>query len=112
MSEKEFVKFVMNRLESHGLWADGWEFSIVPEFRGFYGYTNFETKIILFSREHWPTSERNMKEMALHEIAHALCGHGRHDLEWWDKLIDIGGRGVWVEYEDRIKSIGVEVVYH
>lgn len=112
MSESEFVKLVMSQLKSRGLWDEGWEFSIVPELsHNAYGYTNFVNKVIYFSREHWPTSDRNMKELVLHEIAHALCGHGEHNLEWWDKLIDIGGRGVWAEYPDKIKSIGVSVTY-
>lgn len=111
MSEEEFVKFVMSRLKSHGLWAEGWEFSIVPEYKGWRGYTDNEKKHIIFSRDCWPTDERNMKEQVLHEIAHALVGHGEHNLEWWDKLIDIGGRGIWVEHPEKIKSIGVSVVY-
>lgn len=111
MTEPEFFKFVFDQLKSHGLWSQGWEFSIVPEYKGYYAYTDVEKKFILFTRESWPTSARNMKETVLHEIAHALVGHGEHNLEWWDKLIDIGGRGVWVEYEDKIESIGVTVVY-
>lgn len=106
----------MDRLKSHGLWAEGWEFSVVPDmtFLGFedgHGYTNFQDKVLIFSKENWPTDERNMKEQVLHEIAHALCGHGEHNLEWWDKLLDIGGRGVWVENPERIKFVGVTIVY-
>ena len=111
MTEEEFVAFIKAQFRSHGLWSDGWEFSIVPEIRSLHGYTDNEKRFIVFSREHWPTSERNMKETVLHEIAHALCGHGEHNLEWWDKLIDIGGRGIWVEYPEKIKFIGVTVIY-
>lgn len=116
MEDKEFIKFVLDRLKSHGLWKEGWEFSIVPDlqFLGLetgHGYTNFEDKVLIFSRENWPTLERNMKEQVLHEIAHALVGHGEHTLDWWDKLIDIGGRGIWVEHPNHIKSIGVTIIY-
>lgn len=116
MEEREFVRYVLSMLKLYGLWDLGWEFSIVPDlkFLGLetgHGYTNFEDKVLIFSRENWPTIERNQKEQVLHEIAHALVGHGEHDLEWWDKLIVLGGRGVWVEYPERIKSIGVTVVY-
>ena len=73
-----------------------WSFEIVDDLDGKWGFTNFETKVISISREDWPTETRNIVELINHEVAHALCGHGRHDLEWWDKLIDIGGRGVWI----------------
>lgn len=111
MTQDEFVKYVKEKFREHGLWQDGWEFSIVPEYNNYHGYTNHETKVILFSREGWPTIERNMKETVLHEIAHALVGHGEHTLDWWDKLLDIGGRGIWVEYPERMKNIGVTVIY-
>lgn len=116
MNEEEFNKFVMKLFRSHGLWEDGWRFLTVSHFPSTdetetHGYTDVKNKIIFFSRDSWPTLERNMKEVVRHEIAHALVGHGEHTLDWWDMLIDIGGRGIWVENESRIKSVGVTVVY-
>ena len=99
------------RLRSHGLAAKGWTYEIVDDLDGLYGFTDVPNKHISLSRAFWPTLGRNVKEQVLHEIAHALCSHGDHNLEWWDKYTDIGGKGVWVEHPDRIKTIGVVVTY-
>ena len=109
MDEHEFSALAHARFASHGLTADGWTFKVSDLPEGYYGFTDFETKTIEFERAHFPVSERNGRELILHEIAHALVGHGEHDLEWWDKLIDIGGRGVWVQ--PGIKSIGLSISF-
>lgn len=97
MNELETRSLLISLFATHGLTAQGWTYEI----RDFlvadrFGYANFETKTIQISKYEWPTTARNVREVCLHEIAHALVGHGNHNLEWWDKLIDIGGRGVWV----------------
>lgn len=111
LTDEEILRIADQRLSDHGLKHEGWTLEIQDECNNRYGYTDFESKTIVLYRESWPTADRNIKEVILHEIAHALCGHGAHNLEWWDKLIDIGGRGIWVENEDKIKSIGVSVIY-
>lgn len=113
LDEKEITRILRLTIGSAThLGTDGWSFRIVDELpNSQYGYTDFDKKVISLSREHWPTLERNIRELINHEVAHALCGHGEHNLEWWDKLIDIGGRGIWVEHEDKIKHIGVVIKY-
>ena len=112
MTEEEILEFADAQLRTRGLKNEGWTIEIKDSCDGHYfGYTNFETKTIEIYRQHWPTLDRNIKETIKHEVAHVLCGHGEHTLDWWDKLIDIGGRGIWVMDEARIKSIGVSVVY-
>lgn len=97
MEESEVENFIRIRLFSHGLAAKGWTYEITDVVGDdYFGFTNFETKTLYVSRAEWPTTERNIKEVIFHELAHALCGHGEHNLEWWDKLTDIGGKGVWV----------------
>lgn len=97
LDEQDILHILDRRFRSFGLALDGWTFEIIDGFDdGVFGRTNQETKTVSLAREYWPTEDRNIHELISHEIAHALCGHGRHDLEWWDKLIDIGGRGIWV----------------
>lgn len=83
-------------LKEFGLDEAGWTFGIVDSLDGRFGYTDDSKKTIEISREHFPTFNRNVEELIRHEVAHAICGHGLHNLEWWDTLMDIGGRGVWV----------------
>ena len=111
--EKLVLNFLYHRLASHGLLNEGWLGEIVDTLEeNKMGFTYQDVKVIQLNRDIVRgASERNAKELVLHEVAHALCGHGEHNLQWWDKLIDIGGRGVWAEYPERIKFIGVKVVY-
>lgn len=94
MDEPTIISMVETQFDIHGLTE--WTFRIVDDLDGNWGYTHSDTKHIEIARDFLPTKDRNVKELVLHEVAHALCGHGRHDLEWWDKLMSIGGCGVWV----------------
>lgn len=98
-TEEQTIDLIERRIDIWALKGSGWAVEFVDDLDGKYGYTNQHTKTIQISREYFPTTERNAKELALHELAHGLCGHGLHNLEWWDQLMDIGGRGVWV-FED------------
>lgn len=111
MTEEEILNFADAQLRTRGLKDEGWTLEIKDGATNRYGFTNFDTKTIEIYRQHWPTLDRNIKETIKHEVAHALVGHGEHTLDWWDKLMDIGGRGIWVLDGYRIKSIGVSVVY-
>jgi hypothetical protein len=99
MNEQEIVRMAYLMFAEYDL--VGWAFDIVddlPQFDVGVGYTNIETKRVILSRETWPvTNNENMKELVRHEVAHAICGHGRHDLEWWETLRGIGGSGTWFE---------------
>lgn len=112
MNESEFIALAQVQFVQHGLDLDGWTFEItdLPK-EGMHGHCDFDAKLIRFQRSDLPCLDRNGHELVRHEIAHALVGHGEHNLEWWDKLIDIGGRGIWVEYGDKIRRIGVVVSY-
>ena len=96
MTEQELIAVFEYQFIIHGLKDNGWTFAIVDDLDGKWGFTHSDNKHIEISRECWPTLTRNLTELALHEVAHAICGHGRHNLEWWDKLMAIGGCGVWV----------------
>ena len=111
ISEQQIHELAFCQFLIHNLLGSGWQLRIEDEFDGRYGDTDFDSKIITLYREHWPTLDRNIRELIYHEIAHALCGHGEHNLEWWDKLIDIGGRGIWVQPNAVITNIGVQVTY-
>ena len=111
MNESEVAALAQMLFIRHGLDLDGWTFEFADLREGMHGFCHTDTRRIEFARDALPCSDRNARELVLHEIAHALCGHGEHNLAWWDKLIDIGGRGVWVEHPERIKSIGIQIVY-
>lgn len=95
MGEHRMTYIAYDLLEKYK--ADkGWTFHIVDHLDGLFGFTDFEAKIIKVSRAEFPTYNRNIVELIRHEVAHVLVHHGLHNLEWWDKLIEIGGCGVWV----------------
>ena len=49
------------------------------------------------------TSACNIDETIRHEIAHALVApNDSHDQEWFDKLIEVGGTGIWVFNDGRV----------
>ena len=110
MNEQDVENFIKLRLVFHGLLAKGWTYEITDVVGdNYFGYTNFEKKVICISRYEWPTTDRNIQEVIHHEIAHALVGHGDHNLEWWDKLIEIGGRGVWVwDHDGSVEQVRIE----
>ena len=106
--EELLVDFTLDLLVRYGLSQKGWTVVMVDENEGRDGYCDQETKTITMSRMCLPTAARNLMELAKHEVAHALCGHGDHNLEWWDKLISIGGCGVWVSDEGVVYQARVE----
>lgn len=55
------------------------------------------------------TAARNIVETILHEIAHALVRpNDSHDQVWYEKLIAIGGTGVWVFNDGKARSVVVD----
>jgi hypothetical protein len=73
--------------------------------RGFWGYCDFENKVI---RIDWRVGRR-FRQTMLHEIAHALVGKLGHGEEWIKKAAEIGctPNELWryeMEEEDRKKE--------
>lgn len=84
-------------LINNDLIKDGWIVHIVDSLGNNAGKTNYERKVIMFSRELiFDTYRANLIELVKHEIAHALTtGQGEHSQAWYDKLMSIGGTGFW-----------------
>lgn len=79
-----------------------WTFVIVdehPTIEQAAGFTYFDTKCVEVYRELWPTHLSNMIEVTRHELAHAILGQGAHSVEWWEKLMELGGTGAWLDDE-------------
>lgn len=79
-------------MRKHGL--EDWSLQFV-RVHSFAGRCNYRRRIIQLN-ENW--TERAMpadvRNTILHEIAHALVGHGHgHNSVWHDKFIGIGGNG-------------------
>ena len=72
------------------------------------GRCNRSAKIITLNRRILlDTDARNSRETLLHEIAHAhtddsLPDHGR---VWYEKLIEIGGSGIWTYNNGTVRSV-------
>lgn len=103
------ISLMQEAFDTHELFQAGWTFEIVDYIgeEGLWGHTNHEEKKIRISREAWPTLDQNLRELALHEVAHALCTDGKHDLSWWDTLMSIGGCGIWVHDNGSIQHARV-----
>lgn len=113
LTDEQIYDMARILFRDHKLDEEGWTFIIQDKSeKDHFGYTDFCSKIIEVYRQSINNRiERNIRELLLHEIAHALVGHGEHDLEWWDKYTDIGGKGVWIEPDAKIKRIEVHAIY-
>jgi len=93
--------YANEQLFKHGL--KGW--SIAWHDQGeMAGRCSFGPKIITLNRRVLlNTAARNIRETILHEITHALVapdvGHGQL---WYEKLLEIGGTGIWVFNDGRV----------
>lgn len=79
-------------LDTHGLTAQGWSFAFDNAKRRS-GCCHYGTKTITVSRAITSLNDdASLRETMLHEIAHALVGHGHgHDRVWAAKCREIGG---------------------
>mgnify|MGYP001806380367 CR=1 FL=1 len=85
----------------HGL--EGWRVEWCDYIEGKAGWCWPTSRVITLSRHHLLEAKaRNIRECLLHEIAHALVGDGDHDEEWWNKLLELGGDGIWVMKDGRV----------
>lgn len=103
----EIPKELDRLLTLHGLDKEGWTYELVDGLGNYGGFTHQNLKKIAINIQYLPTKDRNIQELLLHEVAHALCGHGEHNLEWWDKLIDIGGRGIWIHDDGELTQVRI-----
>lgn len=108
LTEDAIAEMLRSSLRQHSLTSSGWDFRIEDSIRGLGGYTDFDRKLILLSRDYWPTSNENIAELVRHEVAHAIRGVGDHDREWWDILVSIGGHGIWISDEGEEIRVIVE----
>lgn len=102
LTEQRILELAQKALDRNGLTTKGWRVEIVDFIDigdsgdGAFGFTDIGASTIRLARC-WvkDTYPENIHELIRHEVAHALCGHGDHNQEWWDKLISLGGHGVW-----------------
>lgn len=96
MTNDEILALALEQLKLTGLSDKGWTVILDHESDDQFGNADQDTKTITLFASYFPTLDRNIIELIRHEMAHALVGHGKHNLEWWDQLMDLGGRGIWV----------------
>jgi hypothetical protein len=86
----------------------------VADLQSALGLCDYERKTIMIDKSRfWLLSWEQLKEIILHEVAHALCpGHG-HDEVWKAKAIEIGCSGQqFARYNlKKIKDDAYQVLY-
>lgn len=90
-------------MDKHGL--QDWKLEWCDHMENASGRCFFAPKVIVLDRfDVLDTAARNIREIILHEIAHALVGPDvdSHGQEWWEKLLEIGGDGIWVTNKGRV----------
>jgi hypothetical protein len=87
-------KLAVDLMTKHNLIQNGWSFSYDNAKRRF-GVCKYRTKTIGLSTHLVSLNDEiNVKDTILHEIAHALVGHGHgHNHVWQRKAIEIGCNG-------------------
>lgn len=81
-------------MTKHNLVGNGWKFAFDNSKRRL-GCCKFRIKTITFSKNYVPLVDLvEYTDTILHEIAHALVGHGHgHDMVWKRKALEIGCNG-------------------
>ena len=79
-------------MQEHGLTEQGWKFDFSTSARRI-GVCKHRLKLIEFSLHRIGSDREVIKDIILHEIAHALCGpkHG-HDAYWRAMCVRIGAK--------------------
>jgi predicted SprT family Zn-dependent metalloprotease len=80
-----------NLIKEHGLYEKGWRFNL-GNMKRLVGRCEYKTKQIKFSVHYLlKSSQREIRNVILHEIAHALVGPGHHhDYVWRRQARAIG----------------------
>ena len=95
-------------MEQYGLIGQGWTIKFLDENKENAGQVFHTPKLITFTREFiHDTRIENLRELVLHEVAHALCPNGDHTQEWRDMLTSIGGSGRWYMTADFYREVKV-----
>lgn len=106
MNLKEVRLLAVELMGKHELIQRGWSFQFDNSKRRL-GVCNYRKKVIGMSSYLIPyTKIDKIKDTLLHEIAHALVGHGHgHSKVWKEKAIEIGcsGKRCYNPMEDLIK---------
>lgn len=92
-------------MAEHGLKEQGWKFDL-DSGKQRIGCCHHDTKTITYSKHFLPESEMEaIKDVILHEIAHALVGsnHG-HDWTWKRKCLEIGAKPERLDYESKLSK--------
>lgn len=95
-------------MEEYGLTQQGWTIKFLDTNEQNAGQVFHRPKLITFTREFiFDTRIENLRELVLHEVAHALCPNGDHTQQWRDKLTEIGGSGRWYLSADFWREVSV-----
>jgi predicted SprT family Zn-dependent metalloprotease len=94
MTTHDAQQLAHDLLTQHGLYARGWRFKYDNAVRRF-GKCSFRTRTITISRKLTLLNDIDaVRDTLLHEIAHALVGHGHgHDAVWRAQALAIGCDG-------------------
>lgn len=98
MKPTDVPHFAQHLLEKHGLWQQGWRFAWDRAKRRA-GCCKYRKRLITLSQPYvelnTSSNPDDIIDTILHEIAHALVGHGHgHDAVWQMKAEEIGARPV------------------
>lgn len=93
MNHNDVLALGKQLMLQHGLTQKGWAFGLDNAVKRF-GVCKHRSRIITISK---PLSllnnELDVKDVILHEIAHALVGRGHgHDIVWKAKCVEIGAK--------------------
>ena len=93
MNKQETREFFEEKAKEYNL-PDEWKFKLCNGYSRI-GYCNASKKIVSISRELIKNgTDKEIKDVVLHELAHALAPKGaKHNWQWKSLLISIGGDG-------------------
>ena len=95
-------------MEEYGLTQQGWTIKFLDENEQNAGQVFHRPKLITFTREFiFDTRIENLRELVLHEVAHALRPDGDHNEAWLGMLHSIGGNGRWYLTKDYYREVTV-----
>lgn len=93
MNPQDAEKLAVSLMKEHRIWGRGWRFKYDKAIRRF-GVCNFRTETIGLSLKLVEVNdEEKVKDVILHEIAHAIAGHSAGHGEIWKRVcLKIGAK--------------------
>ena len=91
MDSYDVALFALNKLSEHGLTLKGWYFEFNRSIKAI-GKCNYAKKRIYFSENWLHLPEKEIKDVILHEIAHALTPGEGHGKKWKKMCLLIGAK--------------------